>query len=201
VPQDDEAAVSWYRKAAEQAHRGAQFILGYMYAQGRGVPRNDGEALRWYRRAADQGSDLSQTNLGLMYYEGSGVQKNDAEAAKWWRKAADQGEALAQYGLGLMYDEGRGVQQNYVLAHMWYDLAAKQGNQDAIRNRGLVARLMTPAQIVEARRSAGAWKSKRVFSDEEVGLLPEVSSPKRSAQGDAPPAWEDLPDAPQSRPR
>jgi TPR repeat protein len=166
MPQDDKASVNWYRKAAEQGDGDAQFILGYMYAQGRGVPRNDAEALRWYKRAADQGSDLSQTSLGLMYYEGSGLH------------------------------EGHGVQQNYVLAHMWYNLAAKQGNQDAINNLKLVAQLMSPAQIAEALRFASNWKSKRAFSDAEIGLLPDVSAPKQSV-----PSWDSLPDAPQSRPR
>ena len=101
----------------------------------------------------------------MMYYEGRGVQQNDAEAVKWWWKAADQGADQAQYNLGLMYDEGRGVQQNYVWAHTWYNLAAKQGNQDAFRDRSLVAQLMTSAQIDEALKFARAWKSKKSFSD------------------------------------
>jgi TPR repeat protein len=192
VPKNDAAAARWYRKAAEQGYGDAQFNLGVMYAQGRGVPRNDAEAVRWYRLAAEQANSLSQTNLGLMYYEGRGVQQNDAEAVKWWRKAADQGADQAQYNLGLMYDEGRGVQQNYVWAHTWYNLAAKQGNQDAFRNRSLVAQLMTSAQIDEALKFARAWKSKKSFSDAEIGLLPDVSAPKQSAQGDAPPAGDSL---------
>ena len=35
VEQDDEEAVKWYRKAAIQGHRVAQYNLGEMYATGR----------------------------------------------------------------------------------------------------------------------------------------------------------------------
>jgi uncharacterized protein len=38
VPQDDEAATSWYRKAAEQGLADAQYNLGFMYANGPGCP-------------------------------------------------------------------------------------------------------------------------------------------------------------------
>jgi uncharacterized protein len=80
---------------------------------------------------------------------------------KWFRKAADQGNALAQLSLGGMYANGRGVPQDYILAHMWYNLTAAQGDQDAIKNRDLIAGNMTPAQIAEAQRLAREWKPKQ----------------------------------------
>jgi TPR repeat protein len=39
------------------------------------------------------------------------------------------------------------VPADYVLAYMWYNLAAMQGHQGAERNRDIVERNMTPAQI------------------------------------------------------
>ena len=48
-------AVKWYRKAAEQGHARAQYSLGFMYYNGRGVPQDYAEAMKWYRKAADQG--------------------------------------------------------------------------------------------------------------------------------------------------
>ena len=50
VPQDYVEAVRWYRLAADQEVAGAQFSLGIMYANGRGVPED--EAVRrcvWHR--------------------------------------------------------------------------------------------------------------------------------------------------------
>jgi hypothetical protein len=128
---------------------------------------------------------------------------NVAEAIKWYRLAADQGEVQAQYNLGVMYAQGRGVQKNYTLAHMWFNLAAKQGDQDAVKNQNLIAQLMTPAQISEAQKLAREWKSKSAgggLSDADVGLLPDVSAPKQSAQGGTPQHGRDLPPWDQTSP-
>jgi TPR repeat protein len=56
-----------------------------------------------------------------------------------------------------MYRNGKGVPQDYVMADMWFNLAAT-GNQDALQDRELVERLMTPAQIAEAKKLASDWK-------------------------------------------
>lgn len=45
VPQSDEQAAEWYRKAAEQGNAPAQNDLGLMYLAGRGVERSKEEAL------------------------------------------------------------------------------------------------------------------------------------------------------------
>ena len=60
-----------------------------------------------------------------------------------------------------MYDNGRGVLQDYVRAHMWYNLAAAQGNKPATKNRDLLAKRMTPAQIAEAQKLAREWRPKK----------------------------------------
>ena len=56
VPEDDAAAVRWYRLAAEQGDTSAQFNLGVMYADGQGVPQDCGEAHMWLNLAAAQSS-------------------------------------------------------------------------------------------------------------------------------------------------
>ena len=53
--QSDVVAARWFRKAADQGDAGAQYYLGNMFEQGRGVALSDVEAARWYRKAADQG--------------------------------------------------------------------------------------------------------------------------------------------------
>jgi hypothetical protein len=171
VTQDDAEAVKWYRRAAEQGYADAQhnlgaeaqYSLGVMYVHGRGVPQDDAEAVKWYRRAAEQGQADAQHSLGVMYGKGRGVPQDDAEAVKWYRRAAEQGYADAQHNLGVMYVKGQGVPQDYVAAHMWYNLAgAKQApgpNRDlAVKNRDIVAKRMTPAQLAEAQRLAREWK-------------------------------------------
>src|SRR6476646_9214449 len=110
---DYATALRLFRPLAEKGNPRAQFNLGFMYANGRGVPKNYAEALKWYRLAADQGFASAQHNLGIMYANGQGVALDHVEALKWYRLAANQGLAKAQNELGYDYAQGRGVPQNY----------------------------------------------------------------------------------------
>ena len=124
------------------------------------MPQNCVKAVRRYHLAADQGYAAAQSNLGAMYDRGEGVPQNYREALKWYRKAADQGNATAQYNIGSMYASGHGVLQDYVTAHMWFNLSAAQDDDDAAKNRDVVAQRMTPAQIAEAQKLTREWKPK-----------------------------------------
>ena len=84
--------MKWFRLAAEQGLASAQFNLGLMYDEGRGVPQDDQEAVKWYRLAADQGDALAQNNLGLMYRNGRGVPQDYVRAHMWVNLAAAQGQ-------------------------------------------------------------------------------------------------------------
>jgi hypothetical protein len=120
---DEAEAVRLYRLAADQGHADAQFRLGLMFEDGRGVAKNESklwvlfgiticlddgrrfaeneaEAVRLYRLAVAQGHAGAQNNLGCMFANGRGVVKNKAEAVRLYRLAADQGDADAQYNLG-----------------------------------------------------------------------------------------------------
>lgn len=154
VPQDYKKAVIWFRKAADQGYVLAQNSLGAMYATGQGVPQDLQEAANWCRKAAEQGDAMSQNNLGAMYKTGHGVTQDHKEAVLWFRKSAEQGHAQAQCDLGVMYATGKGVPQEYVQAHMWLNLAASQGHKEAIKNRDIVAKLMSVEQMAQAQAMA-----------------------------------------------
>jgi TPR repeat protein len=47
--------LEWFRKAANQGYAKAQYNLGVIYAQGKGVPEDFSEALLWLRKAQAQG--------------------------------------------------------------------------------------------------------------------------------------------------
>ena len=125
-------------------------------------------ALREWRPLAEQGDAMAQNNLGTMYDEGKGTMDDEgkgvpqdyAQAVKWYKKAAEQNHAKAQSNLGVMYGNGRGVLRDYVQAHMWFNLAATQGNKTALKNRDIVAKDMTPADISKAQRLAREWWAK-----------------------------------------
>ena len=46
---------------AEQGHATAQYNLGLMYRNGKGVPQNHKTAVKWYRLAAEQGDAGSRS--------------------------------------------------------------------------------------------------------------------------------------------
>jgi TPR repeat protein len=86
----------------ENAARGeasAQFNLGIMYYEGKGVKQDFSQAKLWYEKAATQGYAQAQFNLGLMYYKGAGVKQDLSQAKLWYEKSAAQGYAQAKEAL------------------------------------------------------------------------------------------------------
>ena len=55
----------------------AQFNIGNMYNEGKGVTQDFKQAMKWYRLSAEQGYAMPQYNLGVMYDRGTGL-KNKA---------------------------------------------------------------------------------------------------------------------------
>jgi len=151
---DFETALRLWTPLAEQGDIEAQFNLGMLYADGKGVAQNYKTAVKLFMLSAEQGDADAQSNLGVMYNNGSGVEQDYKTAVKWYMIAAEQGYSKAQYNLGVAYYNGTGVAQDYVKAHMWFNIAAINGKADAIKNRDIVAMQMTPAQIEKAQEAA-----------------------------------------------
>jgi len=84
---DHAVAMEIWRPLAERGNASAQYMVGYLYAQGEGVASNSGRAAKWYRKAADQGDPDAQLNLGLLYVNGVGVKKSYVSAYKWFALA------------------------------------------------------------------------------------------------------------------
>ena len=157
-------ALDILRSLAAAGNRSAQYNLGMMYVQGKGVAPDYAQAAAWYRKAALQGDVDAQRALASMYQYGKGVPHSNAEAATWYRKAADQGDGTAQFNLGVMYNQGDGVAPNVVEAYRWFTLAstslpASDPNHDnAVTNRNMLVWGMTPEQIATAQKLAREWK-------------------------------------------
>ncbi len=128
------AALREWRPLAEQGQAGAQYNLGLMYDNGRGVTQDYKEAVRLFALAAAQGLAEAQYNLGLMYKNSQGVTQDYKEAVRLYGLAAAQGNANAQNNLGAMYANGLGVTQDYKEAVRLYGLAAEQGDANAQSN-------------------------------------------------------------------
>jgi TPR repeat protein len=92
-------AASDIRPLAVKGDAKAQFQLGTLYQQGKGVKQDNTRAFLWYRRAAQQGESDAQYSLGNMYLMGEGVKQDDYQARQWYEKAAEQGHEGAQHNL------------------------------------------------------------------------------------------------------
>ena len=63
-------AVSWYKKAAEQGHPGAQYGLGVCYYNGDGVSQDYEQAKYWWKRSAVQGQRQARYMLKILEFKG-----------------------------------------------------------------------------------------------------------------------------------
>ena len=90
--------LSIIRPLAEKGYAFAQFNLGVLYDEGKGVSQDDAMALKWYQRAADQGLSQAQVNLAIMYENGQGMAPNLQRAYFWYTLADEQGDGRAIQG-------------------------------------------------------------------------------------------------------
>jgi tetratricopeptide (TPR) repeat protein len=129
---DYATAYRLFKPMAEQGHAEAQYNLGGMYAEGRGVPQDYGKAVKWFRKAAEQGHAEAQYNLGGMYFGGRGVPQDFVLAHMWFNLSISRVPA----------SEGETREATEIIID-------------------LVASKMTPFQIAEAQRLAREWKPKK----------------------------------------
>ncbi len=124
---DFATALTVWRPLAEAGDARAQFNLGIMFDQGRGVARDRESAILWWRKASEQGMARAMHNLANIYISGEGAAPDYEEALKWLRLAAEKGLARSQYTLGKMYSYGLGVAPDEAQALTWYRKAAEHG--------------------------------------------------------------------------
>jgi len=91
---DMQTAVSWYRKAAKQTYAPAQYRLGTMYDDGRGVAKNHDKAREWYQLAADQG--MVEARFKLERHRKGARASRDAIEAVLTSSQVDRGQTLAR---------------------------------------------------------------------------------------------------------
>jgi TPR repeat protein len=92
--QNSAEAVKWFRLAADQGDAVAQYFLGYMYADGRGVPKNYVNAYIWLNLSAAQGDrvggDVAVKLRDLVEQRMTPVQLTEAKkfAYEWKSKSS-----------------------------------------------------------------------------------------------------------------
>lgn len=100
----DQALVE-FKPLAARGHAGAEFMLGVMSFQGRGVPQNKLVAAIWFHKAAIKGHAGAQLAFGSIYIRGIGVYQ-DLHKAYMWLTLAAQSEiaGLTQQAINLRDD-------------------------------------------------------------------------------------------------
>jgi hypothetical protein len=66
VTQDEQQAVIWYRKAADQGDADAQYNLGIRYADGKGISQDYIEAHMWFSLATVGGEERATKNRSII---------------------------------------------------------------------------------------------------------------------------------------
>ena len=113
--------------AANQGLVIAQYNLGIIYSNGRGVPQNITKAVEMFGKAARMGLAEAQFNYGNAFHNGRGAEQNYEEAVKWFRLSANQGDADAQLNLANAYYKGHGVPLDIPTAIEWWKKCGRQG--------------------------------------------------------------------------
>lgn len=123
-------------------------------------------------------SSRADFNAGFSAY-----QKGDFQSAfQELSPEANRGNSKAQFALGLLYQGGKGVDRDYIQAYMWYGLAEAKGHKIAPRNKGEVAKKMTPEEIEKAQALIAQFKPSTI-SASVVREVRKAAEPPQAPPG------------------
>lgn len=105
-------ALQHWRPLAEAGNAKAQFNLGVMYDEGRGLAPDRKKAIEWWHKAAAQGDENAMHNLAMMYLFSPQSDANHTLAIELIEKAAKKGLARSQYAYGKIYLHGHGTEKD-----------------------------------------------------------------------------------------
>jgi TPR repeat protein len=133
-------ALDAFYTLAKEGDSKAQFNVGLIYANGKGVNKDTYQAMEWYKKAAEQGNTAAQYNLAKLIAQRP--DKEDPHARKrvkyWYEKAAEGGQKEAINDLALLYLKGEGVEKNELKAFELFKKAAEMGDGAAQINVALI---------------------------------------------------------------
>jgi len=163
VPRDLEAALRWYRRAAQVGNTRAMVALAIHHLSVKEVK----PAAAWLRRAAEGGDPEGMGKLALIYMSYPGF--DPAEGLRWLRLGAEAGDAEAMLNLGTFYSKGQGVTKDLVRAAAWYRKAAQAGNVDGMAR--LAAAYSNGEGVARDSSEALRWARKAANLGNPQGML------------------------------
>jgi len=178
-----EVAFGEFRPLAQSGDPAAQYHLGLMFRDGRGVQKDPVTALGWFICAAglggQAGAEVAGTDSQLRTDAAKSAEQLSSaldpasvsvaqEKARSCRATAEKhalaqsGDPAAQYDLGLMFKDGRGVQKDPVTALGWFICAAGLGGQagtDAARSAEQLSSTLDRASVSAAQEKARSCRA------------------------------------------
>jgi TPR repeat protein len=103
---ENQLAIGYLEKAANQGHEAAQVALGESYFDGNGVEKDQKLGLEYLTRATKKDSPLANFFLGRQYLYGNGVPKNIDLATQYLSAAANARVTEAEFYMGVYYANG-----------------------------------------------------------------------------------------------
>lgn len=128
---DKTEAVGWYRKAAAQGNKDAEWDLGFAYVMGTGVTRDVATGTTLLRQSLVGGSADHMLIYGTMdvFLGGS-----PADGAQWIKRSAEAGSTKGMLFWAMLESHGDnkwGVAKNVADGRQWMLKAANLGDVDA----------------------------------------------------------------------
>ena len=134
---DTEPAYSYeeVREAAEEGDTDAQFLLGLMYLNGRGIEQDYNKAAYWFRTSYADPWSLSriegQVAMAVMHHIGLGTPRDYVEACYLFETAANIGDPFDIYNLDNELFDALGVRPDFAASVEWFQEAAANNGADA----------------------------------------------------------------------
>ncbi|MDF2577310.1 MAG: hypothetical protein K0S74_794 [Chlamydiales bacterium] len=117
-------ALSYFEKAAELGDEKAQYKLGYMYENSKGVVQDLTKARQWYTKSAQKDFRNAQFNLSWMCEQGEGGVVDKKTGLELLKKAAASEHPRALFRLAGKYLNGDGITKNAFTAYQLYQRSA-----------------------------------------------------------------------------
>ena len=127
VKKNSTKALYWYKKAAKQGYKPAEYNLGFFYH----IRKRYEKALYWYKKS---GTTKGYLAVGAIY----DYKKKYKQASYWYKKAVKRGNPEATSYLGNLYQHGLGLKRDYKKALSLYNMAIKKGFYSAYVNLGVM---------------------------------------------------------------
>lgn len=170
VAPDPQAALEWYRRAADQGYPVALFNLGLLHTYGRlGLTPDPVAGRGWFGRAVAQDYPPAMAEYAQLLIEGRGGPPEPARGIDILERGAALGDPQARYQLGYyLMNEGH-VPADPPRARRLYETAALMGVAKAMLNFGIMLENGQGGPADQA--AAEAWYRRALAADDPTGAF------------------------------